>query len=183
MDDRMINLRDAENIVRFECGEWRGLAKTIIDKLEALPSAQPSATDTNVATMDTISRAATIDAFLTELTKRERKNFLHTWSTVEVKYFVADMLEKLPSSRPGWIYIEEALPKTIINEHTHDYQEYNCLCDFGDNGFDVRTYKFGNGHFWNGGGIVDKYVTAWQPLPEIPDALKLKLWEGGQDNA
>ena len=50
---------------------------------------------------DTISRAAAIDAFLTELTKRERKNFLHTWSTVEVKYFVADMLEKLPSAQPG----------------------------------------------------------------------------------
>ena len=49
---------------------------------------------------DTISRAAAIDAFLTELTKRERKNFLHTWSTVEVKYFVADMLEKLPSAQP-----------------------------------------------------------------------------------
>lgn len=49
---------------------------------------------------DLISRAAAIDAFLTELTKREWKNFLHTWSTVEVKYFVADMLEKLPSAQP-----------------------------------------------------------------------------------
>ena len=91
------------------------------------------------------------------------------------------IIHDLPSAQPGWTYIEEALPKTIINEHTHDYQEYNCLCDFGDNGFDVRTYKFGNGHFWNGGGNVDKYVTAWQPLPEIPDALKQKPWEGGQE--
>lgn len=49
---------------------------------------------------DTISRQAAIDAFLTELTKRERKNLLHTWSTVEVKYFVVDMLEKLPSAQP-----------------------------------------------------------------------------------
>ena len=88
-----------------------------------------------------------------------------------------------PSSQPGWTYIEEELPKTIINEHTHDFQEYNCLCDFGEYGFDVRTYKFGNGHFWNGGGIVDKYVTAWQPLPEIPDALKLQPGEGEQGNA
>jgi hypothetical protein len=88
---------------------------------------------------DTISRAAAIDAFLTELTKRERKNFLHTWSTVEVKYFVADMLEKLPpaqpvedihrekeqayycgyedgakaarSAQPGWIPVSEKLPE------------------------------------------------------------------------
>ena len=49
---------------------------------------------------DTISRQAAIDAFLTELTKRERKNLLHTWSTVEVKYFVVDMLEKSPSAQP-----------------------------------------------------------------------------------
>lgn len=49
---------------------------------------------------DLISRQAAIDAFLTELTKRERKNLLHTWSTVEVKYFVVDMLEKLPPAQP-----------------------------------------------------------------------------------
>ena len=49
---------------------------------------------------DLISRQAAINAFLTELTKRERKNLLHTWSTVEVKYFVADMLEKLPPAQP-----------------------------------------------------------------------------------
>ena len=49
---------------------------------------------------DLIDRQAAIDAFLTELTKRERKNLLHTWSTVEVKYFVVDMLEKLPSAQP-----------------------------------------------------------------------------------
>ena len=49
---------------------------------------------------DPIERQAAIDAFLTELTKRERKNLLHTWSTVEVKCFVADMLEKMPSAQP-----------------------------------------------------------------------------------
>ena len=49
---------------------------------------------------DLIRRQAAIDAFLTELTKRERKNLLHTWSTVEVKYFVVDMLEKSPSAQP-----------------------------------------------------------------------------------
>ena len=54
---------------------------------------------------DLIRRQAAIDAFLTELTKRERKNLLHTWSTVEVKYFVVDMLETLPSAQPEqrWI--------------------------------------------------------------------------------
>jgi len=63
---------------------------------------EPSARGTNLAEVgtDMISRQAAIDAFLTELTKRERKNLLHTWSTVEVKYFVVDMLEKLPSAQP-----------------------------------------------------------------------------------
>ena len=58
---------------------------------------------------DLISRQAAIDAFPTELTKRERKNLLHTWSTVEVKYFVVDMLEKLPSAQPEQRYTEEEL--------------------------------------------------------------------------
>lgn len=125
---------------------------------------------------DSIHRQEALDAVTDELDMIDH-----------VPQWVFDRLEKrlkqLPSAQPGWTYIEEALPETIINEHTHDYQEYNCLCDFGDNGFDVRTYKFGNGHFWNGGGIVDKYVTAWQPLPEIPDALKPKPWEGEQDES
>ena len=56
---------------------------------------------------DTISRQQAIDAFLTELTKRERKNLLHTWSTVEVKYFVVDMLEKLSSAQPEIIRCNE----------------------------------------------------------------------------
>lgn len=46
-----------------------------------------------------IDRQAAIDAFLTELTKRERKNLLHTWSTVEVKYFITKMLEQMPSAQ------------------------------------------------------------------------------------
>lgn len=40
MKDDTISRRAAEDIVRFECGEWRGLSKTIIDEFEALPSAQ-----------------------------------------------------------------------------------------------------------------------------------------------
>ena len=40
MDD-LISRREAEDIVRFECGEWTGLAETIVKRFEALPSAQP----------------------------------------------------------------------------------------------------------------------------------------------
>jgi hypothetical protein len=40
MDD-LISRQAAINIVKFECGEWRGLAKTIVEEIEKLPSAQP----------------------------------------------------------------------------------------------------------------------------------------------
>ena len=36
----LISREDAIDIVRFECGEWRGLAKTIENGLSNLPSAQ-----------------------------------------------------------------------------------------------------------------------------------------------
>lgn len=35
-----VSRRAAEDIVRFECGEWEGLAKTIIKRFKELPSAQ-----------------------------------------------------------------------------------------------------------------------------------------------
>lgn len=38
MKDDVISRVAAADIVRFECGEWRGLAKTIIDEFEALPT-------------------------------------------------------------------------------------------------------------------------------------------------
>ena len=56
---------------------------------------------------DLISRQAAINEFLTELTRRERNNLLHTWSTVEVKYFITKMLEGLPPAQPEWSKDEE----------------------------------------------------------------------------
>ena len=40
MDD-VISRQDAIDVIRFECGEWTGLAKTIENKISALTSAQP----------------------------------------------------------------------------------------------------------------------------------------------
>ena len=92
----------------FDLSDWKWKIEGV---LSDLPSSQPTQTNTpnTLDALDCVSRQAAIDAFLTELTKRERKNLLHTWSTVEVKYFVVDMLEKLPSAQPErkmgkWIY-------------------------------------------------------------------------------
>lgn len=55
---------------------------------------------------DLISRQAAMDAFLADLTKREEKNLLHTWTTVEVKYYIAKILEQLPTV--------DAVPKEAV---------------------------------------------------------------------
>ena len=144
-------------------------------RLKALPSVSfENHAEIKSYSKDTISRRAAVSGISDLLMLELKGERLPTYNEVYRAIY------GLPPAQQ-WTYVEVELPETIINEHTHDYQEYNCLCDFGDYGFDVRTYKFGNGHFWNGGGTVDKYVTAWQPLPEIPDALKQKPWEGGQD--
>ena len=38
----LIDRQAAIEIVRFECGEWTGLAKTIENRFNELPSAQPT---------------------------------------------------------------------------------------------------------------------------------------------
>ena len=39
--NRLLDEQAVVDVVDFECGEWRGLAKTIVEKIEQLPSAQP----------------------------------------------------------------------------------------------------------------------------------------------
>ena len=105
---------------------------------------------------DLISRQAAIDAFLTELTKRERKNLLHTWSTVEVKYFVVDMLEKLPSAQPEqrWIPVSKRMPEPRIDVW--------CNSDMGQ----MVGYYDEYAETWYGRDYLELIVTAWMPLPE-----------------
>ena len=67
---------------------------------------------------DLISRKDAIGAFLTELTKRERNNLLHTWSTIEVKYFVVDRLEQLPSAQPT-VKAVPVVRASLLNAHPY----------------------------------------------------------------
>ena len=65
----------------------------------------------------------------------------------------------------GWISVEERLPEEKRNPASQDFCEYQVTAKFG-NVKDVRHYKYGNGHWRHGPGIVDEYVIAWRPLPE-----------------
>lgn len=63
-----------------------------------------------------------------------------------------------------WIPCSDRLPEEKINPVTKDFYEYQVTFK-SENVTDVRHYKFGNGHWWNGPGIMDEYVTAWrEPL-------------------
>jgi hypothetical protein len=69
-----------------------------------------------------------------------------------------------------WISVKDRMPEEKINPYTQDYQEVICLLStrFGS---DVRVYKFGGGHFWNGPCDIDKYITHWMYLPEPPQEV------------
>lgn len=60
-----------------------------------------------------------------------------------------------------WISCNDYLPEEKTNPITQDFYEYQVTYRSGDI-TDVRHYKFGNGHWWNDGEIMDKYVAAWR---------------------
>lgn len=66
----------------------------------------------------------------------------------------------------GWIACGDRLPEEKINPVTKDFYEYQTTFQSEDV-MDVRHYKFGNGHWWNGPSIMDEHVTAWR-LPIEP---------------
>lgn len=76
---------------------------------------------------------------------------------------VVDIIRK--HMNDGWIPVEERLPEKKVNPVSQDFYEYQVTAKFGDVK-DVRHYKYGNGHWWNGPGIVDQYVVAWKDNPD-----------------
>lgn len=77
----------------------------------------------------------------------------------------------------GWIPVEERLPEEKINPASQDFCEYQVTAKFG-NVKDVRHYKYGNGHWWHGPGIVDEYVIAWRENPEPYQAERIDNNDG-----
>ena len=76
---------------------------------------------------------------------------------------------KLPGVNE-WVSIEDRRPEEKMNPITIDYAEVICAVDFGRGaGRDVRCYKFGHGHFWGDGKIMDDEITHWMYLPTLPE--------------
>ena len=67
--------------------------------------------------------------------------------------------------KKDWTPVSEGLPEGGINPITQDFYQYPVTFRNGDV-YDVRYYKFGNGHWWHGAQIMDGFVTAWKDLPE-----------------
>lgn len=71
MKDKTISMEEAVKIIRFECGEFHGISGRIIEKLEALPSAQPQ---------------------YEELTPEEAASEIASGSTMSTWYWLDDMI-------------------------------------------------------------------------------------------
>lgn len=100
----------------------------------------------------------------------DEKKFMEFMTALEdagAEHVSFDNLRKFVDEFPkigGWILCSERLPEEKINPVTKDFYEYQVTFQSEDV-TDVRHYKFGNGHWWNGPGIMDEYITAWrEPL-------------------
>lgn len=82
-------------------------------------------------------------------------------------YVSAYEIANAPTIEPygTWIPCSERLPEEKINPITQDYYEYQVTAVFGNEKC-IRCYKFGNGHWWHGGIILDERVLAWMPSLE-----------------
>ena len=78
---------------------------------------------------------------------------------------VKECKEAVERKRDDWILVEERLPEEKVNPITHDYYVYPVTFSCEDV-VDIRYYGFGGGHWWNGAGCMDKYVTAWMDRPK-----------------
>lgn len=93
----------------------------------------------------------------------------HYFADVPLVMEAADAIEKMTAERE-WIDPKKELPSEAISLLTHDHLEYPCIFDcYGKR--EVRYFKFGDGHWWDGGIQMDNYVSAWRNRPKLPEEM------------
>lgn len=93
--------------------------------------------------------------------KRIIKRAADTIESLSAKLAASNMERSEAYYNDGWIPVKERLPEEKINPITSDFYEYQVTFKSEDV-TDIRHYKFGRGHWWNGPQVMDKYVTAWR---------------------
>lgn len=94
---------------------------------------------------------------------KEEDNICFARKALTISHIIG--IINIQSKIGGWIPCNEQLPEEKINPVTKDFYEYQVT--FQDEDVtDVRHYKFGRGHWWNGLSIMDDYIIAWKPLSE-----------------
>ena len=85
----LISRASAIDIVRFECGEWEGLAKTIIKRFEQLPSAQPDKEKISDALYNIY---------------RNKGTSTSAEGVAAIKYYIAEIWREIYGEEgPGWM--------------------------------------------------------------------------------
>ena len=129
--------------------------------------------DTFNCVMNTIDNAPTVEpekVYLAKVQFDEDKLKEIVQTQVIDKINSGELVLKDERPQDQWIPVSERLPEEKLSGGAFgfDFEEVLCTTIWGD----VRAYKFGEPighdkpHFWLGGGIMDEYVIAWQPLPE-----------------
>lgn len=88
---------------------------------------------------------------------------LHTTSDYLLNTELTDNEQSSGNYSGGWIYCGDGknLPEEKTNPITRDFYEYQVTFK-NEDVVDIRHYKFGEGHWWNGPENMDKYVIAWR---------------------
>ena len=171
-DGDTISRRAAVDVVDFECGEWRGLAKTIIKKLEALHAVQPervcvatvTLTDEQVKEAVEKAKNAVISVIEPEphwIPCSEKMPSETVIATVETKVFKHRYVCEAVWV-PRWTWKASFDAWEDCSEYKEDDDEYYVLEGWYERVHNWDEYAY---------VAIDDNVIAWMPMP-IP-------YEGG----
>lgn len=121
-----------------------------------------------VVPVGAIDNAPTVEINLVKVVEEHEKIGFKKGFNEGYAQAVTESENKHEKPQGEWIPVSERLPEGRIDPNINDFEYVLCSTTWDD----VRPYRFGKrigekkAHFWLGGAIMDKYITAWQPFPE-----------------